>query len=956
MLLNIKAQYRLIQVNIKQCRSDNFMKSFLSFLLFLTFAQSQIFGGYGRNKIQYNNFEWHVLQTKHFDVYYYPEMQDLAEKGAFEAEKAYEKYSKNFNHVIKRKIPLIFYSTHVHFQQTNITPGFIPEGVGGFFEFLKGRVVIPGNGNVNQFLKVIRHELVHVFMHDMLNRLHREHGSISNIRPPLWYTEGLAEFYSNKWDYNGEMIMKDAVLNNYLPLIDQLFQISGSYMMYKVGENILRFIANTYGEEKVMLLLANVWKYPKFSDVIQQTLGMSQKELSDKWMYSLKKRYYPLLQNYDFADAVSVSVEKNGYNFKPIYSEADSSVIFWSNRSGYTGIYKKKLELLDKADDEDDIELLLTGEQSGDFESFSIYSNGMDINTRNELIFSSKSQGAYQLYVMDLTTNQIVKEIRLPDSLVSVNSPSWSNDNVHIAFSGLLTSGYRDIFTFNTKTYELNGITSDFYEDNDPSWSPDGLTIVFSSDRGAYGKEWAYNLFAYDLASKNIRYLTYGKQHDLVPKVSPNGDYVTYVSTENSEKNIYIVPLKESTQLFKPIKLSMFTSSVSDVDWISSDELVFTVFNKRRLSMHRFADVALRSREVEERPISDLDAHSQWQLEKIAQTGKDDIVLYEDDYELDFAVSQVSQDPTFGTTGGALLGFSDLFGNKRYNILVYNNATTSDDLLKSFSFKLSKYELGERVNTNYGIYRFAGRRYDLRDYYYEDVSGADFLMSYPVDQYNRYDVYTSFQYSERSYDFTNVESSWVASAHISYVKDNSLWGATGPVEGDRFKVSVGYSKDVVYNNASFYTLLGDFRKYFRTGQRTTFAVRLMGLATKGKQSRFYGLGGSWDLRGYDFLRIRGDHLFLLSQEFRFPLFDFLGFKISYGPAIGSNYINGALFYDLGNAFEDQFVFSELKNSYGVGVRVNMFGALVLRFDFGQRKDLNKNNSEDFSRFFFGWDF
>ena len=117
---------------------------------------------FGRNKVQYTEFDWQILKTKHFDIYYYPEMQDVAEKGAKFAEDGYYLLQTKFNHTITRRIPLIFYSSHLHFQQTNITPGFIPEGVGGFFEFLKGRVVIPSNGNLNQFKKVILHELVHV--------------------------------------------------------------------------------------------------------------------------------------------------------------------------------------------------------------------------------------------------------------------------------------------------------------------------------------------------------------------------------------------------------------------------------------------------------------------------------------------------------------------------------------------------------------------------------------------------------------------------------------------------------------------------------------------------------------------------------------------------------------------------------------------------------------------------
>jgi hypothetical protein len=118
----------------------NTTKSKIFFVLLLFVFTSSLFAQgfyFGRNKIQYTEFNWHILKTKHFDIYYYPEMQDIAEKGAQFAENAYFTIQSKFNHTVNRRIPLIFYSTHAHFQQTNITPGFIPEGVGGFFEFPK---------------------------------------------------------------------------------------------------------------------------------------------------------------------------------------------------------------------------------------------------------------------------------------------------------------------------------------------------------------------------------------------------------------------------------------------------------------------------------------------------------------------------------------------------------------------------------------------------------------------------------------------------------------------------------------------------------------------------------------------------------------------------------------------------------------------------------------------------
>ena len=50
------------------------------FILGISQLQAQYY--FGRNKVQYDNFEWHILKTEHFDIYYYPEMKELAEIGA----------------------------------------------------------------------------------------------------------------------------------------------------------------------------------------------------------------------------------------------------------------------------------------------------------------------------------------------------------------------------------------------------------------------------------------------------------------------------------------------------------------------------------------------------------------------------------------------------------------------------------------------------------------------------------------------------------------------------------------------------------------------------------------------------------------------------------------------------------------------------------------------------------
>ena len=252
---------------------------------------------YGRNKIQYEGFDWHVLRTDHFDIYYYPEMQALAENGAHFAEEAYTELENKFNFSLNHRVPLIFYSSNLHFKQTNITPGFIPDGVGGFFEFLKGRVVIPANGNIHRFRRVIRHELVHVFTYSKLTRVMRDHRRPLDGVPPLWFTEGLAEYWSGEPDFQHEMVLRDAVASNYFVPLENLDRIYGTYLMYKEGEAACRFIAETYGEEKLLRLLEEFWRDPDFRKVMETVLREDYRDLSDRWTAWVQAQYFPKLDD-----------------------------------------------------------------------------------------------------------------------------------------------------------------------------------------------------------------------------------------------------------------------------------------------------------------------------------------------------------------------------------------------------------------------------------------------------------------------------------------------------------------------------------------------------------------------------------------------------------------------------------------------------------------------------------
>ena len=146
----------------KLCSTSLILVTLLVILvIFPQDSQAQFY--FGKNKVQYTDFDWQVMETNHFRIYFYPEELELAHIAARVAEDAYPKTAAKFKLEIYRKIPLIIYSSPNYFTQTNVTWSILPESVAGFTEFLKGRVVVPSHGSYFDFAHVIRHELVHVF-------------------------------------------------------------------------------------------------------------------------------------------------------------------------------------------------------------------------------------------------------------------------------------------------------------------------------------------------------------------------------------------------------------------------------------------------------------------------------------------------------------------------------------------------------------------------------------------------------------------------------------------------------------------------------------------------------------------------------------------------------------------------------------------------------------------------
>ena len=907
---------------------------------------------FGRNKIQYDNFDWQVLTTPHFQIFYYQAEERLARSAAFWAEEAFDDLEQKFNHTLNRSVPLVIYSNHLHFQQTNTIPQMLPEGIGGFFEFIKGRVVLPNNGSMHDFRHVIRHELVHVFMHSKIAYEAGKTGVWDQPGFPLWFTEGLAEWWSEGWDTEAEMIIRDALLNDHLLPLSSV--ASAGYLLYKEGQSFLRYLEETYGADRIRQIMVEHAHHKSMEETLEAVTGDPYAKISREWRLSLKQAAARTLAKQTMPGYKTRILTSLGTNVSPsIYQDAAgrSHVVYLSTRDGHASIYRQNLET-------SEVQLVLKGERSPEMESLHFLQSGLAINGEGLLAFVAKSYERDIVRLVDLESLNKVGQFSHP-SLVTIRSPGWSPKGDRIVFSAQDRAGQTDLYLWNVAASEALRLTDDIYLDRDPSFSPDGRTIVFSSDRDRPELDGGTNLLLLDLDTRQIRVLTNGPYEDRRPRWSRDDPrQILFVSDRSGTPNIWRLRLpdealaNDSSMTLSPLT-NLHTGAVDFLP-MPGDSLLLTTFSSYSFQLHLASADSLPAPQPAG-PSTWSARGGSWTQPRYSGGKATESRPYHLKYSLDIAQTAVAFDPIFGLLGGFQLGLSDILGNRYYHFLIANTAQTSSEFIDRFNLAVTMVNLTRRVNHSFGVFRFANIYYDpYQQFYFEKTLGVRAAMNYPLSVFRRVEISGSLWKSQKTFfGQEGNRDAFLLSNYFSWVHDNSLWHPVGPVDGWRIRLTVGQTYNFQNAQIHNYTALIDNRYYFRITRNVTFAQRTLVWYNLGTDVRPYYIGGSWGMRGYNLREIFGRKVIMLNQELRFPFAQSLALRSgSFALWIGP--IRGAVFLDVGNAWESEF--PGLIGSYGVGLRGLFLGGLVLRLDMGRRTDFQSVDSRRFTQFFFGWDY
>ncbi len=868
---------------------------------------------FGRNKVQYERFDFKVLATEHFDIYYYPEEEAAVRLAALMAERWHSRLTKVLAHELRGRQPLILYAAHPHFQQTNIL-GDISEGTGGVTESNRRRVILPFAGGLAETDHVLGHELVHAFQYDIASQtdLQGRPTGPGLQALPLWFIEGMAEYLSlGSIDANTAMWVRDAASRDAMPSIEKLDD--PDFFPYRYGHAFWAYVAGRWGDRVVGELLRGAGPDGDLKAAIESILGVDHVQLTKDWHEATKRSFAAVYETARPAGAFGrplISEEKGGghLNVTPSISPDGKRVVFLSERSLFSiDMFVADVETGRVA------RKLVETTTDPHFDSLQFLASAGDWAPDNRrFVFAALQAGQPVLAIVDVDTGDRKNEFEFKD-LGEIYNPAWSPDGRRIAFSAL-TGGVLDLYVYDLESSQLQRLTNDPFADLDPEWSPDGRELVWVTDRFSSNLDTLsfgnYRIAAMPFdagaAGQPRAYAGFTTGRNSNPEFGSDGS-LYFLATPDGVPNVYRLtnPAGGGT----PSRVTNVVSGVAGITPLTpaltaaaqAPTFVFTVFENDDYNLYAgdaskpttVGALAANLANNAALPPANRRPDTVDQFLESSATGLPQPANYPtEDYRARLRLEGISQ-PTigigadrFGTyaAGGVSFMFSDLLNDHMFGATVQSTSRIQESGAQAVylnrKHRWSWGVVAEHLPYVTGGYSQGLAEIDGQQTIVQEVvrvtqlnTGASALAQYPFSKVQRaefsagvrrigfdaevetqlFSPLTGELFDQQTRDLDRPDALHLGEASAALVYDSSILGATSPLVGRRYRLE--YSQ--MAGSLTYGGVLADYRRYFMPVRPFTFAVRGLHYGRYGADAEdsrltplFIGYQGL--VRGYDF--------------------------------------------------------------------------------------------------------
>lgn len=495
---------------------------------------------FGKNRVQFDKFEWFYFRFQKFDTYFVAGSKDVALKTAAIVNKTLDEIETFFEHQLKKRIVFVIYQNLSDFRQSNIglNTGDEQYNIGGVTKVVDNIAFIYVEGDAASLEVQVKSALANIILNEMLYGEDFTSKVANNtlINMQSWYIDGLLRFVSKDWNSESDNLTRNAINSG---KFENLNHLSGEDAAI-AGHAIWNYVAKIYGKQVIpnIVYLTRVTKNTEsgFLYVLGISMTMLQQSMAD--YYKAQYQSFGFTTNSPDGKNMLPRTRKSKKYYQYQYSQNAEKIAWTENNSGKyrirvmdvkTGKKKTIFKREHKLDQITDFSYpLIKWHPSGKLLGF---------------VIEKKGQIYYMTYNFE---SKEIKEIEMA-ALEKINSFDYSHDGLSLAIAGF-NNGQSDIFIFNIIANTIVNITQDNADDYHPTFVNKSQQIVFSSKRkedvlGSHRNniveiQKRNDIFVFNVKTQTIEQIT---KTEFVDEEFPdfkNKNY-TFVSDENGIKNLY---------------------------------------------------------------------------------------------------------------------------------------------------------------------------------------------------------------------------------------------------------------------------------------------------------------------------------------------------------------------------------------------------------------------------------
>ncbi|GAB3563627.1 hypothetical protein GCM10027578_07680 [Spirosoma luteolum] len=434
---------------------------------------------FGKNRIQYRNFDWKIIRTANFEIYHYQDGAQLANLTAQYAESEFDRITELLGYTPYNRVKIFLFNSPQELAQSNIglnTQGGLSSRE---LDLSKSRIELAFTGDQVSFRRQIVRDVAMLFVYDMLYG-----GSLKDalqnsllLTLPDWFMPGIAAYIADGNSLELDDYMRDVALTHPVKKPSVLAGAEAE----RVGQSIWNYIVQRYGRDNVsnILNLTRIIRNEQRS--ISSTLGVPYSRFLREW-----NEYYAGMANTvgqayrsggdDFQ--LKVSGDEGSMALRSLKLSKDKQYIAYSTvRDG-----KFSVEVVNTATRKKTT--VLTGGYRLDGQPVRTSTPLLAWQRDNQLIVLTNEGGQNLMYQFASFEKKPKRQFRrVVNGLSQIVSVDASDDGGSLILSAD-RQGQNDLFLYSINRGSYQQITNDLYDDMNPQFvGRTARQIVFSSNR-----------------------------------------------------------------------------------------------------------------------------------------------------------------------------------------------------------------------------------------------------------------------------------------------------------------------------------------------------------------------------------------------------------------------------------------------------------------------------------------